>query len=221
MFWQFLKFGTGTMQAYILLIALSFVLSFAGADVVEKATGHAFASTIGFPPSELLGAGVRVKQIGPVAAKVYAVGLYASRGHAVSSCRGCKSVKEVLARLGDVVQSGTVVLKMSRDVGAETMASALSDAVKPRMGGKDINACESLRKLVVCSLPKGCAKNTVLAFACSGGGVGVCVNGQNKGSVSSSILSKAFIRTYLDAKAVSPSLRENLASSIFESVGNK
>jgi Chalcone isomerase-like len=205
------------MQALLVLLALA-VIAFVvgGADVIEGSTGHKFNDAIGFPSSALLGAGVRVKQIGPVAAKVYAVGLYSSRDSAVKSCKGCKSAKEVLAKLGDVVQSGTVVLKMSRDVGAETMASALSEAIKPRMGGKDINSCESLRILVAGSLPKGCAKNTILAFACSGGGVGVCVNGQNKGSVSSSTLSKAFMKTYLDEKAVSPSLREKVASNIFD-----
>jgi len=204
------------MQALFVLLALSVIAFVVGGDVIEQSTGHKFADARGFPSSALLGAGVRVKQIGPVAAKVYAVGLYSSRDSAVKSCRGCKSAKEVLARLGDVVQSGTVVLKMSRDVGAETMASALSEAIKPRMGGKDLKSCESLRVLVAGSLPKGCAKNTELAFACSGGGVGVCVNGQSKGSVSSSTLSKAFLKTYLDAKAVSPSLSAKVASNIFD-----
>lgn len=187
-------------------------------DVVEKATGHKFASTQGF--WQLAGVGVRVKQLGPISAKVYAAGLYAPKGEVSAKVKSskCTSAADVLAHMNkaSLMNDGALVLKMARDVKADTMAGALSDAIKPRMGGKDAAGLEKLRKIIVDALPAGCVKNSELKFVCNGSGsVQVTINGRHRGDIQSMALSKAFLATYCDKAAVSASLRGDMAANIW------
>jgi len=198
------------MAKGVLLILACLVI--AACARVEKATGANFADSVGFPATPLLGVGVRVKQVGPVSAKVYGVGLYSSKVDKAKA-KG-KSVTELKTVLADVVTEGTVVLKMARDVASETMASALADSVRPRLGGKDATSLAKFGTLIKEGAPNGCSKNTVLQFTCSGGSVGCSINGKSQGSVSSSSLSKALLSTYLDRNAVSPSLAEDVAKTL-------
>jgi len=194
------------MSTFVCFLLLLLLVAVDAGSIKETATGVTFSDHEGFT-QQVLGLGVRTK--GPF--KVYAVGLYGSRDALVQNCKGCKSSKEVLPLLEKFVQDGTLVLKMVRDVGSETMAGALSDAIKPRIKG-DSSALDKLRSVVVAALPTGCPKNTELKFLCSGSSVGVSVNGQKKGDISSSALSKAFIKTYVDEHAVSASLRDDIAN---------
>jgi hypothetical protein len=160
----------------------------------------------------LLGVGVRVKQVGPVSAKVYGVGLYSSKvDKAKAKGKSASVLKTILA---EVVTEGTVVLKMARDVASETMASALADSVRPRLGGKGSAELEKFGSMIKAGAPNGCGKNTVLQFTCSGGSVGCSINGKSQGSVSSSSLSKALLGVYLDKNCVSQSLAEDVAKTI-------
>lgn len=180
---------------------------------VEKATGTTFSDTMGFPSQALLGVGVRVKQVGPVAAKVYGVALYSSKGKVFERTKGW-STAMVKSKLADVVTEGTVVLKMVRDVASDTMASALADSVRPRLGGKGAAELEQLDALIKKGTANGCKKNTVLVFTCSGAAVGCTINGISQGSVRSSVLSTGLLSTYLDKQAVSPSLTDDVARTI-------
>jgi len=195
----------------VLLILACLVIAACWARV-EKATGATFADSLGFPATPLLGVGVRVKQVGPVSAKVYGVGIYSGKVDKAKT-KG-KSISDLKAILADVVTEGTVVLKMARDVASETMASALADSVRPRLGGKDATSLAKFGTLIKEGAPYGCSKNTVLQFTCSGGSVGCSINGKSQGSVSSSSLSKALLSTYLDRNAVSPSLAEDVAKTL-------
>jgi hypothetical protein len=114
--------------------------------------------------------GVRTK--GPI--KVYAVGQY-----------------------GD---AETFLLKMNMQVGAEKMATALSDALKPRCSDKD--CIEKFKTMMTNGLPKGCNKGMNLAFVTKGGKVAMIVNNKDVGNVASKPLANAFKGIYCDNKAV-------------------
>ncbi|CAB9521499.1 expressed unknown protein [Seminavis robusta] len=114
--------------------------------------------------------GLGVRTKGPI--KVYAVGQYGE----------------------------TFLLKMNMKVGSEKMASALSDALKPRCNDKD--SIEEFKTMVTQGLPKGCKKGTDLAFATKGGKVAFTVNNKAIGNVGSKSLATAFKGIYCDGKAV-------------------
>ena len=104
--------------------------------MVESATKHAYKETsnFGLQKLSLAGTGVRVKQIGPIAAKVYSAGVYLDKGAISAKCKGLKEFDDVLV---DSSSSKTIVLRMARSVAAETMVSAIGESVRPRMKGKD------------------------------------------------------------------------------------
>jgi hypothetical protein len=94
----------------------------------------------------------------------------------------------------------TFLLKMNMKVGAEKMASALSDALKPRC--RDAACIEEFKTIMTKGLPKGCTKGMSLAFVTKGGKVAILANDKSIGSVSSKPLAKAFQGIYTDKKAV-------------------
>ena len=181
-------------------------------------TNHVFAESQGLS-HQLVGVGVRIKQIGPVKVNVYGVGVYGSKGGVLAKVKSMKirSAADVLDRLGKgpILSDGSIVLKLARDVKTETMAGALADAIKPRMGSADTSGLVKLKHILIEALPAGCLKNSELKFSCNPGTLGITVNGKYKGEVSSSALSKAFLATYCDAQGVSPTLRSDMASTIY------
>ena len=94
----------------------------------------------------------------------------------------------------------TFLLKMNMKVGAEKMASALGDALKPRCS--DAGCIEEFKEVMTKGLPKGCSKGMSLAFVTKGGKVAMLANNKSIGSVSSKDLAKAFKGIYTDKKAV-------------------
>ena len=112
-----------------------------------------------------------VRYKGPI--KVYAVGEYAD---------------------------GTYMLKMSYGVGAQKMASALSDALKPRCS--DAKSIAAFEACLLKGLPNGAPKGTKMEFSTGGGGLKVAVNGKAVGSVGSKALASAFANVYCDKNAV-------------------
>lgn len=128
----------------IVIVILSFLclVSKVVADVIESATKHAYKETsnFGLQKLSLAGVGVRVKQIGPIAAKVYSAGVYLDKN---SICVKCKGLKEFDDVLEDSSSSKTIVLRMARSVAAETMVTAIGESVRPRMKGKDASGTES------------------------------------------------------------------------------
>lgn len=167
-----------------------------------------------------MGVGVRIKQVGPIKANVYGVGLYGSKGAIIdkmraAKCNGARDVLELMSK-GALFTDGAVVLKLARAVKADTMAGALADAIQPRMKGADSSSViKKLRSILVAALPGGCAKNAELKFSCNTGSVGITVNGKFQGTIESSALSKAFLFTYCDGQGVSPSLRSDVASTVY------
>jgi Chalcone isomerase-like len=193
-----------------MIVLLSLLLLFCLASArVERATGQTFADSVPFA-QELLGVGVRTK--GPF--KVYAVGLYSNRAKVAAKAKG-KSEADVKRHLPEIIYDGTLTLKMARDVASETMTSALSEAVRPRMGGKDRGQLDAFGVLIKKGAgPAGCKKGTTLTFACSSGSVSCIINGKNQGQIASSALSKALLATFTDSNAVSGSMKADVSSTI-------
>ena len=94
----------------------------------------------------------------------------------------------------------TFLLKMNMKVGAEKMASAIADALKPRC--KDAECIEEFKTVMTDGLPKGCSKGMSLSFATKGGKIAMSVNNKSIGTVSSKPLAEAFQGIYTDRKAV-------------------
>lgn len=92
------------------------------------------------------------------------------------------------------------LLQMTFGIGAEKMASALTDALKPRCSDK--GKMDEFRALLVQGLPNGCPKGTQLAFGTGGGKLSLEVNGKNVGSIGSKPLATGFGGIYTDRNAV-------------------
>merc|ERR1711902_13647 len=104
----------------------------------EYATGVSFAPKLA-EGLYLVGAGVRKKSI----IKVYAVAMYSSA--AVLSAVSSSMLGSAARTFGSSTPVTTFVLEMVYSVGAEKIAVAIAESVKPRYGGSpsDIQALES------------------------------------------------------------------------------
>ena len=114
---------------YILSSFILIILHYAQARV-EPASKSVFSDRR--DGLELAGLGIRKK--GPV--NVYSVALYAAKAPCMRECKNCDRNK-IATKLAQGNYAKEIVLKMSRSVGAEKMAVAISDAIAPRMKGKD------------------------------------------------------------------------------------
>ena len=197
------------MKAEVLFLCCLALLGLAAA-AVERATGVTFLETSGMTSLQLAGTGVRAK--GPI--KVYAVGMHIPRSQVAAKVKALKpkTANDVEKELPKLISEAHITLKMVREVAATTMASALSDAVAPRMQGRDAAACKSFEKLILAG--GACKKGQEIKFFCSKSAVGVSINGKKQGDVSSAALSKALIGTYTDKGAVSGSLKSSLAATL-------
>ena len=100
------------------------------------------------------------------------------------------------------------VLEMVYSVGAEKIAGAIGESVKPRYRGsmEDISVLESLIIEGVNKIGGQATQGTVFRFDCSEDGVGVSVNGIQQGIAKFDGLGSAFVDVFMDDNAVSPTL---------------
>jgi len=184
----------------------------------EPATGIAFSEKDS--GNKLVGTGVRTK--GPI--KVYAAGLYVAPMGAKMTLRKYKDVSPEDLKadfFNDLVKASfakTIVLKMAMGITKEKLVGALSESVRPRMGGgKD--ALPKFADLLLTGCERygaggKAAKGTELAFGLQGSAMSVAVNGKTCGTVKSADLCKALAMCYFDDKSVSPSLKRSCAAGI-------
>ena len=175
--------------------------------IKDKATGINFADKAhGLP---VFGVGVRTK--GPI--KVYSVALYGSKSvkNNLAELSRTADKKEALETLLSGTKKGpaTFLLKFNFKVGAEKVASSITDSISSRFSNtKDV----AKLKQMLCDgvSEKGTTvKGTTMQFDCSKGGVTAWLDGKNLGYVSSGGLGAAFCEVYLDNKSVSPALRQS------------
>ncbi|EJK52538.1 hypothetical protein THAOC_28172 [Thalassiosira oceanica] len=175
--------------------------------VQEYATSITFESKL--DNLYLVGAGVRKKSI----IKIYAVAMYASAQVLVSS--SSQGALHAAARSFDGPNSATAfVLEMVYSVGAEKIAGAIAESVKPRYSGpeSDIINLEQMITEGVNRVGGQAVKGTVFRFDCTSLGVAVSVNGLSQGSASFEGLGAAFVDVFMDNDAVSPTLVESCLS---------
>ena len=167
-----------------------------------------YATSITFDPKldnlYLVGVGVRKKSI----VKLYAVAMYSSA--TVLNNAASSSSLHTTARAFDpsTTPSTTFVLEMVYSVGAEKIAGAIGESVKPRYSGSpsDINALETLIVDGVNSVGGQASKGTIFRFDCSEDGVSVSVDGTIQGTAKFQGLGSAFVDVFMDKDAVSPTL---------------
>lgn len=173
-----------------------------------------YATGITFEPKldaglYLVGVGVRKKSI----VKLYAVAMYSSA--AVLSASSPSSLNAVARAFGPSTPMTTFVLEMVYSVGAEKIAGAIAESVKPRYSGSaaDVSELEAMIVDGVNSIGGQASKGTVFRFDCSQEGVGVSVNGRLQGVANFDGLGSAFVDVFMDTNAVSPTLVDNCIDS--------
>lgn len=193
----------------------------AGASCTDVATGISFEphAKLAGKSLDLLGFGVRVKQLGPVAVNVYSVGLYSEAaklgGGSLKPWRG-KTAKELgkapdfYSALAAAPQTKVLLLKFARGVGAAKVADALS-----AVPGVDKATLDEFQALLLGLLgANGAAKGDTLSLAWGGGKAEVVVSmrGAATGKVASKQLPAALFGMFLDKASVSPPLKTSIAA---------
>ena len=202
------------MTAFLLFLVISIAIAIAvvrGGDVVEPSTKHAYRETLscGLTKLSLAGTGVRVKQIGPIAAKVYSAAMYVDKGDVASRFRASSrgSVEDAVV---EAKSPKAILLKMARTVGADTMVNAIGESVRPRMKGKDLAALSRFQSLLLGGLKHGAKDKTLFRFDIAPGNskLSCSIDGVSHGSVSSPTLCRAFASVYMGPGSVSPTLKD-------------
>ncbi|KAL7449112.1 hypothetical protein ACHAWC_001203 [Mediolabrus comicus] len=169
-----------------------------------------YATSVTFVPKlddglYLVGAGVRKKSI----VKVYAVALYSSptvlQALVKESTSGMRNAARSFSPSSPMT---SFVLEMTYSAGAEKIAGAIAESVKPRYSGNpsDISELEALIVKGVNMKGGQASKGTIFRFDCSGEGVRVSVDGSDQGVAAFEGMGSAFVDVFLDDDAVSPSL---------------
>lgn len=208
-----------------LACCVSALLALTTYAMIEPATKIKFEETISLPGSvaglSLAGVGVRVKKlVGPLAVKVYGVGLYVDKGVAVRKLSKFKGHKAGSKALFDALETGNfdkiVLLKMARKVGAATLVNALAESVKPRLGKGSEAALLQFQDVLLAGLKGGEAETgKQFGFGIQGGSkLIVTINGKKQGEIASGPLAQALLKTYLDNNAVSKDMKESVAQGL-------
>jgi hypothetical protein len=169
-----------------------------------------YATSVTFVPKlddglYLVGAGVRKKSI----VKVYAVALYSSptvlQALVKESTSGMRNAARSFSHSSPMT---SFVLEMTYSAGAEKIAGAIAESVKPRYSGNpsDISELEALIVKGVNMKGGQASKGTIFRFDCSKEGVRVSVDGSDQGVAAFEGMGSAFVDVFLDDDAVSPSL---------------
>ena len=169
--------------------------------IKEYATGITFAPKLD-EGMYLVGAGVRKKSI----IKVYALAMYASA--TVLTDVSSSTLGNTARSFNSLSPTTSFVLEMVYSVGAEKIAGAIGESVKPRYHGSpsDIGVLESLIIEGVNRIGGQAVKGTTFRFDCSTEGVAVTVDGTLLGTASFDGLGSAFVDVFMDDNAVSPTL---------------
>jgi hypothetical protein len=177
--------------------------------IQEYATGIKFEPTLD-NGLYLVGAGVRKKSV----IKVYAVAMY-STPQVLTSATSHASLHDAARTFDSSSSMTSFVLEMVYSAGAEKIAGAIGESVKPRYNGdsSDIGVLESLIVDGVKAIGGQAIKGTVFRFDCSDEGVSVSVNGADQGLALFEGLGSAFVDVFMDSNSVSPTLKDSCIST--------
>lgn len=172
--------------------------------IQEKATSVTFVPKLD-NGLYLAGAGVRKKSI----VKVYAVAMYSSPAVLQAlSTESASGMRNAARSFSSSSPSTTFVLEMTYSAGAEKIAGAIAESVKPRYKGNpsDVSELETLIVKGVNMKGGQASKGTIFRFDCSQEGVRLSVDGSDQGMAAFEGIGSAFVDVFLDDNAVSPSL---------------
>jgi hypothetical protein len=174
-----------------------------------------YATSVTFAPKlenglYLVGAGVRKKSV----VKVYAVAMYGTP-QVLASATSPTNLRDTARTFGDTSSMTSFVLEMVYSAGAEKIAGAIGESVKPRYNGdsSDIGVLESLIVNGVNAIGGQATKGTIFHFDCSDEGVSVSVNGADQGKASFEGLGSAFVDVFMDSNSVSPTLIDSCVNT--------
>ena len=156
---------------------------------------------------------------------IYAVAMYSSPSalEAVSALSNGDDAKTELHRIAtsfdNPSSSTSFVLQMTFKAGAETIASAIADSVRPRYNGPavDVKQLEALISEGVKSKGGQATKGTVFRFDCTNDRVSVSVDGNLQGTANFVGIGGAFVDVFMDGSAVSPHLIDSCLDTWCES----
>ena len=175
--------------------------------IVDPATSIAFAPAMG--KLSLLGVGVRVKKLGPVAVKVYSVGLYSDAPtvtKAVSKLQpGSESYYSAIA---GAKAEKALHLKFARGVGTDKVADALAS-----VGGvpaKALSAFGTLLRDAIGANGVKTGETITLRWPAGGAQLAVEVRGKRAGVVKDASLPSGVFAMFLGSATVSPPLRKDI-----------
>jgi hypothetical protein len=213
-------------SSFACLVSACLALTTTTYAMTEPASKIKFEDTLTLPGTasslSLAGVGVRVKKlVGPLAVKVYGVGLYVDEkavGKRLSKFKGHKTGSKALfdALEADTTFDKIVLLKMARKVGAATLVNALAESVKPRLGKGSDAALLQFQDVLLAGLKGGEAETgKQFGFGIQGGNkLIVTINGKKQGEIASGPLAQAMLKTYLDDNAVSKDMKDSVAQGI-------
>ena len=178
--------------------------------IEEYATGISFAPKLD-DGLYLVGAGVRKKSV----VKIYAVAMYSEAIVLASASSSPSSLHDAARTFDSSTSMTSFVLEMVYSAGAEKVAGAIGESVKPRYSGNpaDIRKLEALIVEGVNGIGGQATKGTSFRFDCSREGVGVSVNGMEQGVAAFNGLGSAFVDVYMDVNSVSPTLKDSCMST--------
>eukprot|EP00985_Skeletonema_marinoi_P008820 scaffold4031_cov129-Skeletonema_marinoi.AAC.1 len=178
--------------------------------IAEYATGISFAPILD-NGLYLVGAGVRKKSV----VKIYAVAMYSESIVLVRASSSPSSLHDVARTFDSSTSMTSFVLEMVYSAGAEKVAGAIGESMKPRYSGNpaDIRKLEALIVEGVNGIGGQATKGTSFRFDCSREGVGVSVNGMEQGVAAFNGLGSAFVDVYMDINSVSPTLKDSCMST--------
>mmetsp|Transcript_32367 Transcript_32367/g.65866 ORF Transcript_32367/g.65866 Transcript_32367/m.65866 type:complete len:1853 (+) Transcript_32367:339-5897(+) len=173
--------------------------------IEESATGVTFAPKLD-DGLYLVGCGVRKK--GPI--KVYAASMYSS-ATVLNNASSQSNLRNAARSFDSSSPTTSFVLEMTFNAGAEKIAGAIAESVKPRYNG-DPSDIDDLEALIVAGVNKKggqASKGTIFRFDCSEDGVSVSVDGNAEGQASFKEMGSSFVDVFMDDNAVSPTLVDN------------
>ncbi|KAL7450195.1 hypothetical protein ACHAWC_002152 [Mediolabrus comicus] len=175
--------------------------------IQEYATGIKFEPTLD-NGLYLVGAGVKKKSV----IKVYAVAMY-STPQVLVSATSHASLHDAARTFDSSSSMTSFVLEMVYSAGAEKIAGAISESVKPRHNGDPSDIGVLCVGVVDCKRSERhggqAIKGTIFRFDCSKEGVSVSVNGAEQGMASFEGLGSAFVDVFMDSNSVSPTLKDS------------
>ena len=175
---------------------------------VDPATGIAFS------PSEgklgLMGVGVRVKKLGPVAVKVYSVGFYTDTSAVSKAVNAKAGTESFYGEIAGARAEKALHLKFARGVGTDKVADALASVAG--VPAKALTQFGTLLRDAIGADGIRTGETITLRWPAGSASLSVDVRGKRAGVVKDASLPAGGFTMFLGSGSVSPALRKSIAA---------